>query len=561
MLPGDHRELMYSWVDHVTMKNKNQINKKLTAVSVELTGTNNKLIHRQFQNLSHQKYPNNGKGKGFWSIHLLWNYKMLCHATYKKSVLNNLQVLTGKFKDNFYPSILQTAGMIYAMIHLPTNSIFVIATKKKISTSFKQHWYSAYIRNTKFHRILQEGRLRDVMVWPLEKFEAYNTHHAIERKKHWIHTLLGGTSKKWVKKQFVDVTTSASTLRSEQQINQPVSHCSSSSQAIFGRKQSRNKQTDRSPAPLLEHSPESMEQPDKTATTLSILPEVSRPRTPEHNFYQKDVPSIAPKETCVLEVLVAEKMASRLCISSQQMIQVFEDEKPHEQNTQLHLSRQGSFMANHKSDDKWTWKEEDEAKQAEKDKCTEEKKIEQQCLFDKMTALQNKQEEQQTENHINSQSLTPVSYEDKIHLFSYEELCIEHSQKRLESLAEYKRKRKETVLSKKLDNEQQQIQIELRSRFRTADEIFRFWKAHENTELSGTLEIIHQDLAYLEWYNYLSPEQQETEDREKAERINARSYRIRPGHNASIKKQLEVHNYQLKRAKELQDIRSRKNAI
>ena len=118
-------------------------------------------------------------------------------------------------------------------------------------------------------------------------------------------------------------------------------------------------------------------------------------------------------------------MASRLCISSQQMIQVFEDEKPHEQNTQLHLNHQGSIMATQKSDDKWTWKEEDEAKQTEKDKCTEDKNFEQQCLFDKMTALQNKQEEQQIENHINSQSLTPVSYEDKIHLFSYEELCID----------------------------------------------------------------------------------------------------------------------------------------
>ena len=64
------------------------------------------------------------------------------------------------------------------------------------------------------------------------------------------------------------------------------------------------------------------------------------------------MPSIAPKETCVLEVLVAEKMASRLCISSQQMIQVFEDKKPHEQNTQPHLSCQGSFMATQKSDDK-----------------------------------------------------------------------------------------------------------------------------------------------------------------------------------------------------------------
>ena len=45
------------------------------------------------------------------------------------------------------------------------------------------------------------------------------------------------------------------------------------------------------------------------------------------------------------------------------MIQVFEDEKSHEQNTQPHLSRQGSFMATQKSDDKWAWKEEDEAKQ------------------------------------------------------------------------------------------------------------------------------------------------------------------------------------------------------
>ena len=62
-----------------------------------------------------------------------------------------------------------------------------------------------------------------------------------------------------------------------------------------------------------------------------------------------------------------------------------------------------------------------------------------------MRALQNKQEEQQIENHINSQNLTPVSYDDKIHLFSYEELCIEHSQKRQESLTEYKRKWKEAV--------------------------------------------------------------------------------------------------------------------
>ena len=83
------------------------------------------------------------------------------------------------------------------MIHLRTNKFFVIATQKNLRASFKQHWYSAHLRNTKFHRILSKGKLRDVMIWPLEKLKTINIDQLTERKKIWIKTLQ--ISKKWVK--------------------------------------------------------------------------------------------------------------------------------------------------------------------------------------------------------------------------------------------------------------------------------------------------------------------------------------------------------------------------
>ena len=69
----------------------------------------------------------------------------------------NIQAKQKKFL--FSQQCFKTTGMIYAMVHLRTNRIYVIATKRKLSTSFKQHWYSAYLRNTKFHRSFAKGKL------------------------------------------------------------------------------------------------------------------------------------------------------------------------------------------------------------------------------------------------------------------------------------------------------------------------------------------------------------------------------------------------------------------
>ena len=156
---------MYSWVDHKTMQTNNYNNKnKPNAASAELTGNNNKLTTQQF----HQQQPRPQRAyivkqhptKSFWENHLSWNYNMLSQTIFKHRALQVLQKHTSQTKEILVqPTVFQTTGMIYAMVHLRTNRIYVIATKRKLSTSFKQHWYSAYLRNTKFHRSLAKGKL------------------------------------------------------------------------------------------------------------------------------------------------------------------------------------------------------------------------------------------------------------------------------------------------------------------------------------------------------------------------------------------------------------------
>jgi len=138
--------------------------------------------------------------EGFWETHLQWNYSMLNQTHYRKRVLQTLQTSTTQSNKLLQqPSIFQLTGMIYAMVHLPTNKMFVITTQKNLRASFKQHWYSAQLRNTKFHQTIAKGKLREVMIWPLEKTANYSVQDINNKKKFWIRTLL--KPKVWVKKQ------------------------------------------------------------------------------------------------------------------------------------------------------------------------------------------------------------------------------------------------------------------------------------------------------------------------------------------------------------------------
>ena len=63
--------------------------------------------------------------------------------------------------------------------------------------------YSAFIRNTNFHRTISKGEIRDVIAWPLEKIHTQNTEEINNRKIHWIKTL--HCPKKWVR-EHVDAS-------------------------------------------------------------------------------------------------------------------------------------------------------------------------------------------------------------------------------------------------------------------------------------------------------------------------------------------------------------------
>jgi len=116
---------------------------------------------------------------------------MLNQTHYRKRVLQTLQTSTTQSNKLLQqPSIFQLTGMIYAMVHLPTNKLFVIATQKNLRASFKQHWYSAQLRNTKFHQAIAKGKLREVMIWPLETTANYSVQDINNKKKFWIRTLL-----------------------------------------------------------------------------------------------------------------------------------------------------------------------------------------------------------------------------------------------------------------------------------------------------------------------------------------------------------------------------------
>ena len=174
---------MYSWVDHKTMQTNNYNNKnKPNAASAELTGNNNKLTTQQF----HQQQPRPQRAyivkqhptKSFWENHLSWNYNMLSQTIFKHRALQVLQKHTSQTKEILVqPTVFQTTGMIYAMVHLRTNRIYVIATKRKLSTSFLKtalaQWLSPQYKISSKSRKRKTTRRNDL---------------ACRKRKCWKHT-------------------------------------------------------------------------------------------------------------------------------------------------------------------------------------------------------------------------------------------------------------------------------------------------------------------------------------------------------------------------------------
>ena len=96
-------------------------------------------------------------------------FKKIKHAT--------INVQMDRQERNIDKSLLQTpdplvvSGVIYAIIHVPSNRIYVGQTIKDAYSRFKRHWHQRHEsdgRNIHLHRLMQKQKTDNFIVWPLE---------------------------------------------------------------------------------------------------------------------------------------------------------------------------------------------------------------------------------------------------------------------------------------------------------------------------------------------------------------------------------------------------------
>ena len=172
--------------------------------SLKYYTTNTNRLHPNQQQITEQPkmmtelMPKNMQNYGVWKRHMQWNANMLQQKHFQKTSLKKLQAATLCSFDADLFSSLQLSHWIYAMVHLPTNSIYVQIATKPLYIAVKQHWYGRHHRESRFHKLLG-GNIRNLMIWPLEKITEET--NKVERKQFWIRTLLGlKQPKKWTRK-------------------------------------------------------------------------------------------------------------------------------------------------------------------------------------------------------------------------------------------------------------------------------------------------------------------------------------------------------------------------
>ena len=109
---------------------------------------------------------------------------MIRHQVYRKKSLKKLQHATENVQaeleyrnimqidlgtDN--PDPLSVQGVIYVIIHIPSNKIYVGQTIQECYTRFKRHWHDRHLgdgRSLNLHRLMKKQKIHNFMIWPLE---------------------------------------------------------------------------------------------------------------------------------------------------------------------------------------------------------------------------------------------------------------------------------------------------------------------------------------------------------------------------------------------------------
>ena len=121
-----------------------------------------------------------------WSKHKAWNLKMLQEDHYRKKSLRKIKNAIEKirtelqFRNNdqslWWESDdpLKVKGVIYAIVHLPSNKIYVGQTFQEVYLRFQQHWHVRHTsdgRNLNLHLLMTKQTIDNFLVVPLEMID------------------------------------------------------------------------------------------------------------------------------------------------------------------------------------------------------------------------------------------------------------------------------------------------------------------------------------------------------------------------------------------------------
>ena len=134
-----------------------------------------------------------------WVRHKKWITNILFMRQYREKALRRLQQCTHKVRADLQlrsvnqevlettTSPLDVEGVIYAIIHLPSNKIYIGQTINSAFSRLQSHWHTRSegdFRNINLHRVMSKQKLDNFLIFPLEKIDpALYIHHGQRNHK------------------------------------------------------------------------------------------------------------------------------------------------------------------------------------------------------------------------------------------------------------------------------------------------------------------------------------------------------------------------------------------
>jgi hypothetical protein len=196
--------------------NNNNINNQYNMQYYNNENINYNQRYRQHQNILHNN-NNYKRKKNNWNTHKKWNFKVIQSKIFKKKIFQRIQHLI--IRNNIQLAIknrnqetlqinqqpLDVKGIIYVIVHLSTNKVYVGQTINSAYERLQSHWNTRFnddFRNRGIHSQMRQSKsITEYLVWPLEFIDTatytyenkinhkFFRQFASTREQYWINQL------------------------------------------------------------------------------------------------------------------------------------------------------------------------------------------------------------------------------------------------------------------------------------------------------------------------------------------------------------------------------------